>query len=294
MKIIPLAFDSLGTRSMCTYVETHDIKILIDPAVALAPNRGSRPPHPIEIELMMKEWKKIKSFSHKADVLIITHYHYDHHNPEEPEIYKGKTVYLKHPLQKINKSQTKRAKYFLKKLADLPKQIEYSDGREFKFGKTIIRFSPAVPHGWDEKLGCVTEVLVDDGKTRFIHTSDVEGATVGSQQKFIIQNDPDICLIDGPMTYIFGMHTKSLTHIIQATKRLRTLIVDHHYLRDLKWREKLVDVYKAAEKRKVKLVCVAEFLGEKENLLEPVRKKLYEEHPAKMGEPAHLPWLVGC
>jgi hypothetical protein len=292
MKIIPLAFDSLGTRSMCTYVETHDVKILIDPAVALAPNRNQKPPHPIEIDLMMKEWKKIKSYAHKADVLIVTHYHYDHHNPEEPEIYKGKIVYLKHPLQKINASQKRRASYFIKKLGQLPKSIEYSDGRTFKFGKTTIKFSPPLPHGWDEKLGCVTEVLIDDGRTKFIHTSDVEGATAGRQQAFIIQNDPDICLIDGPMTYIFGMHTKALTKIINETKHLKTMIVDHHYLRDLKWRDKLEKVYEAAAARKVKLVCVAEFLGEKEKLLEPIRKELFEKHPAKMKEPIYLPWLV--
>lgn len=31
MKIIPIAFDSLGTRGMATYVETKDVKIFIDP-----------------------------------------------------------------------------------------------------------------------------------------------------------------------------------------------------------------------------------------------------------------------
>jgi len=40
------------------------------------------------------------------------------------------------------------------------------------------------------------------------------------------------------------------------------------------------------------LVCAAEFLGEKMNQLEPIRKKLYEDHPAKMGEPKYVPWLV--
>ena len=94
------------------------------------------------------------------------------------------------------------------------------------------------------------------------------------------------------MTYIFGMHTNALTKIVQGTKRMKVLVVDHHYLRDLKWRDKLVEVYKAAEKRKVKLLCVAEFLSKKENLLEPIRKKLFEEHPAKMEEPIYLPWLV--
>ena len=292
MKIILLAADSLGTRSMATYVETKDVKILIDPGVALAGNRSGRPPHPIEVDLMMKEWKKIKAYAKKADVLIVTHYHYDHHNPEEPQIYKGKTVYLKHPLQKINKSQNKRARYFLDKLGQLPKVIEYSDGRTFKFGKTTIKFSLPMPHGWDDKLGCVTEVLVDDGQTKFIHTSDVEGATLKKQQAFIINNDPDVCLIDGPMTYMFGMSTKALVKIINGTKRLKTLVVDHHYLRDLKWREKLSDVYAAAKKRKVQLVCAAEFVGEKVSQLEPVRKKLFEAHPVKRQEAAATPWEV--
>lgn len=293
MKITPLSFDSLGTRSMATYVETSDVGILIDPGTALAPNRNGRPPHPIEVELMMREWKKIKSYAEKADILAVTHYHYDHHNPEEPEIYEGKTVYLKHPAEKINKSQIGRVKYFLKKLDKFPRVVEYSDGREFRHGNTLIKFSEAVPHGWDEKLGCVTEVLIDDGKTRFIHTSDVEGATVKSQEDFIIENDPDICFIDGPMTYIFGMHTKALNAIIEGTKRMKTFVVDHHYLRDLKWREKLKEVYEAAAKRRVELLCAAEFIGEKENLLEPIRKKLFEEHPAEQAkEPVYLPWQV--
>ena len=276
MKIVPLAADSLGTRSMATYVETKDVKILIDPSVALAGNRNGYPPHPIESKLMKKEWQKIKRFAKKAKVLIVTHYHYDHHNPEDPGIYKGKIVYIKHPLRKINKSQNKRARYFLKKLGGLPKQIEYSDGQTFKHGKTTIKFSKAVPHGWDEKLGCVTEILIDDGKSKFIFTSDIEGATVKRQRDFIAQNDPDICYIDGPLTHMFGMSTRSLVSVIKGTKRLKTLIVDHHFLRDLKWREKAKNVFKAAQARKVKLICVAEFAGQKENLLEPVRKQLFE------------------
>ncbi|MFC1571260.1 hypothetical protein ACFL31_01750 [Candidatus Margulisiibacteriota bacterium] len=290
VKIIPLAADSLGTRSMAVYVETADVKILIDPGVALAGNRNGRPPHPIEVELMKEEWAKIKSYAEKADVLIISHYHYDHHNPYEPTLYRDKMVYLKHPLQKINGSQKKRASFFFKQIGSLPKSIEYSDGRKFEFGKTTIEFSKPVPHGWDEKLGWVTQVLIDDGQTKFIFTSDVEGATRTSQSSFIILNDPDTCLIDGPLTYMFGMSTKALGKIIKETKRLKTLVVDHHFARDPKWREKLADVYGAAKKRNVKLVCTAEFLGKKENLLEPFRKKLFAEHPAEVGKPICTPW----
>ena len=48
-KIIPLAAESLGVRSMCTYVETPDLRILIDPGVSLGPRFGLLP-HPKEYE----------------------------------------------------------------------------------------------------------------------------------------------------------------------------------------------------------------------------------------------------
>jgi predicted metallo-beta-lactamase superfamily hydrolase len=37
MKVIPLAADSLGVRSMATYVEVADTGVLIDPGATLAP-----------------------------------------------------------------------------------------------------------------------------------------------------------------------------------------------------------------------------------------------------------------
>ena len=45
-RIVPLAFDSFGVRSMATFVETDDLKVLIDPGVALAPVRYGLEPHP--------------------------------------------------------------------------------------------------------------------------------------------------------------------------------------------------------------------------------------------------------
>ena len=50
MNVIPLSSDSLGVRSMATYVETKDCKILIDPSAALGPKRYGLPPHQKELE----------------------------------------------------------------------------------------------------------------------------------------------------------------------------------------------------------------------------------------------------
>ena len=158
LNVKPLAFDSFGVRSMATFVETDDIAVLIDPGVSLAPSRYGLPPHPIEEQKMGETWADIKKHASQSDVLVVTHYHYDHHDPEEPGIYKDKIVYLKHPKEKINKSQAERASYFMDKLKEIPESIDIADGKEFKHGSTIIKFSPPVYHGTNPKLGYVVEV----------------------------------------------------------------------------------------------------------------------------------------
>lgn len=53
MKIIPIASDSLGIRSIATYVETKHCKILIDPSAAIGQKKiwvtttSKRNRHPI-------------------------------------------------------------------------------------------------------------------------------------------------------------------------------------------------------------------------------------------------------
>src|SRR2546425_12620111 len=44
VRVIPLAAESLGVRSMATYVEAGDLGILIDPRATLAPARWGLPP----------------------------------------------------------------------------------------------------------------------------------------------------------------------------------------------------------------------------------------------------------
>lgn len=47
IRVLPLAFESFGVRSMATLVETDDIKLVIDPGSALGP-RFSLSPHECE------------------------------------------------------------------------------------------------------------------------------------------------------------------------------------------------------------------------------------------------------
>ncbi|MHC1611101.1 MAG: MBL fold metallo-hydrolase [Candidatus Methanospirareceae archaeon] len=284
LNVKPLAFDSFGVRSMATFVETDDVAVVIDPGVSLAPRRYGLPPHPIEEERMKECWTDIKVHAARSDVLIVTHYHYDHHDPEEPEVYEGKIVYLKHPKERINRSQAERASYFLDKLNELPQSVDIADGNEFKHGSTIIKFSPPVYHGTNPRLGYIVEVSISCDGEKMVFTSDVEGASVADQVEFIIQENPDILILDGPMTYMLGFRysrkslafsVKNINRIIEETS-VKTILVEHHLMRDLKYKERIAEVYESAAKEDVSLITAAEYLGREIEMLEAKRRELYE------------------
>ena len=60
MKIELLAFDSMGVRSMATFVKTKDFALTIDPGVALGPKRYGLEPHPLEYKEEIKRWMLVQ------------------------------------------------------------------------------------------------------------------------------------------------------------------------------------------------------------------------------------------
>jgi predicted metallo-beta-lactamase superfamily hydrolase len=289
VKIVPLGFDSFGVRSMATFVETCDLKILIDPGVSLAPLRYGLEPHPLEWQRLDETWNVIKEYAHESDVLIITHYHYDHHDPDYPELYRGKTVFIKHPTQNINLSQRDRAAYFLEAIKGLPNKLEIADSKSFTFDKTTITFSNAVCHGTNPRLGYVVETCISCGGEKFLHTSDVEGPSLEDQIAFILEQKPDVLFVDGPMTYMLGYRYSfrsletSNVNLVRAVKEteLHTLVLDHHFLRDLNYKMRIKPVYEEAGRRGVKVLTAAEFTGRKIEMLEALRKELYAKYDVR-------------
>jgi hypothetical protein len=271
---------------MATFVETDDLKVLIDPGVALAPVRYGLEPHPLEWQRLDEAWEAIKQYAENADVLIVTHYHYDHHDPDSPELYKNKTVFIKHSTQNINRSQQERAALFLEAIKGMPKKLEVADGKNFQLGKTFINFSKAVCHGTNPRLGYVTEISIKSNSEKFLYTSDVEGPSLEDQIGFILEEKPDVLFVDGPMTYMLGYRYsyKSLeisnSNLVKAIKEtsLNTLVLDHHFLRDLNYKARIKPIYETAEKRGVKVVTAAEFCGRKIEMLEASRRELYAKH----------------
>ncbi len=283
MKLIPLAFDSMGVRSMATYVETPDVRILIDPGAALGPRRYGLPPAKEEYEELERSLERIGEYAVKSDILTISHYHYDHHDPDA-DFYDGKTVYAKDRLRAINKSQRERGEYFEDMVKDRCELI-YADGKEFHHGDTVLRFSEPFPHGNERtRLGYVIMLTVEHKGKRVMHASDVSGPIYEMAADYIISENPDTVIIDGPATIFLGWKMslrdleraeENLLKIIKETDA--EIILDHHLLRDLKYEERLERVYGHGNVR-----SAAEYLGMKNNMLEARRKELWEKGKDKM------------
>jgi predicted metallo-beta-lactamase superfamily hydrolase len=284
MKVLPIAFDSLGVRSMATYVETSDVRIFIDPGVSVSPDRYSLPPHRIELDRHREMWESIMRWVAMSDIVIVTHYHFDHHNPDRPEIYQNKDVFLKHPREFLNQSQKERAATFLSRIEPFAKSITIADGKSFNFGNVRVVFSRPVVHGLTAKLGYVIEVMIEDGK-RFLFTSDVQGPSNAEALDFVFEMSPHILIVDGPATYLVGTHYKksdidlsieNLRKIIDRTK-MCSLVIDHHLLRDLSWYDYVKDLGKM--KQGLTVCSAAGFLGRQEDQLEAKRKDMYNGQP---------------
>jgi len=301
MKITPLASESLGVRSLAVYVEVGKRGILIDPGVALGPKRYSLPPANAELEALAKSREKIQAYAEKADIITISHYHYDHHTPffeglyessspeRAKEIYEGKILLIKHPRENINFSQRKRAWAFLKNAEPIAKRIEYADGRLFDFGDFIMEFSPAVPHGSEgTKLGFVLMVMIDDGTKRIIHASDTQFLNRTSVE-WIIKQVPDLIIGDGPPTYLEGYRVKdawttgrkNLNEVIKETGA--KIILDHHLIRDKRYPKFFEELEKEP-------LTFARFLKNEDKPLEAYRREL---HKIERGENAKVPFRLG-
>ena len=300
MRVIPLASESLGVRSLATFVEAGGIKILIDPGVALGPKRYGLPPAKIELETLQKMRKKIQAYARKADVVTISHYHYDHHTPffeglyessseaYAREIYAGKLIFTKHPKENINFSQRKRARAFLKNAEPITKKIEFADGRSFDLGGVTLEFSPAVPHGREgSKLGFVVMTLIDDGSKRLIHASDIQLLNRKAVE-WIIEKVPDILITGGPPTYLgkraegsWETGVKNLNEIIRETNA--KVILDHHIVRDRNYP-------RFFEELEGRPKTFAGFLKVGDRPLEAYRREL---HRIEKGEKVELPFRLG-
>lgn len=281
MKIVPIAFESMGVRSSCTYVETKDLKIVLDPGAALG-SRYKLEPHQREQDKLTEKTNLISEYAKKADLLTISHYHYDHYRPSA-HFWQDKIVFVKHPKKNINRSQKERAQSFFMLQESTIQSLQYADNSSYEQGNTVLTFSEALPHGeYGTKLGNVVMVSIQDD-INLLFCSDIAGVVHDRTKDVIISLSPDVIIMDGPSTYLMGWRIswsqinqskQNLLEIMEKTD-VKTIILDHHYLRDKMYLKHLLDCYIHAKELGITLCSGAEYLGGDSLLLEAYRKELY-------------------
>ncbi len=299
INVLPLAFESLGVRSMCTYVETPDVKILLDAGVSLGPRRYGFSPHPREYEALQKRRETMLNVAEKVDVVTVSHYHFDHQTPSYTDyaynwssaeiankIYSGKLVFIKSYRSYINFSQRRRGWIFAKTSGKKAERLENADGRSFKFGDTTIKFSLPVIHGEENSdLGWVIMTTIEyDGDERVLFASDVQGPMHDKTLDLILAERPYLIIIGGPPLYLAGMVRqenieKAFKNLERIVEEIPITILDHHLLRDEGWRTRAKPVFDAASRVGHRIVTAAEFISEENRFLESQRNKLFEDEP---------------
>ena len=291
MQITPLAFESMGVRSMATFVET-DQKILIDPGTSIAPKRFGFPPWKDEFDALHDTRARVQEYAKKANILTISHYHHDHFTPfslgryldSSPkyaqQMYLNKKLFIKHPTENINKNQQKRARDLLKNLKHLgTRDIHYADGNSFEVGDTLFKFSKALPHGAEgSRVGFVITVTIEYEGQKLMHASDVQGPMWDGAKELILNENPDTLILSGPPIYLEGFileksdMIRAQKNLIEIARKIPRVVVDHHLLRDLRCFDFIKTV---KEESKGEVLVASELLGKEPYLLEARRKEFY-------------------
>jgi len=286
---------------MCTLVETPDVRILLDAGVSLVPNRFGLPPHPTEFRAIAKLRDLIAAAAGEAEIVTISHYHFDHHTPSyqdwlvnwteanetAKQIYQDKIVLVKNPRNKINTSQRHRAWLFQKTGGKYAKELQNADGQVFEFGKdTSIRFSEPVPHGPDDaSLGWVVMTEIEFGAEHFMFAPDVQGPMSSRTLEMIEKASPQVLMIGGPPFYLINLKVdaikleKAISNLLRIVEFVPLTILEHHVLRDPFWKDRTKRVFDAAARVGHGILTAAEFAGQENSFLEFMRRDLYARDP---------------
>ena len=151
-----------------------------------------------------------------------------------------------------------------------PSFVNYADSKKIEVGNTKIRFKGPHFHGIEySKTGWVLSTIVETEDVKLIHSSDLQGPTIEDYADWIIEEDPDVLILDGPATYLLGYLLnktnlqRSVENAIRILERVdpELMVWDHHLLREKKYSRRTGKVWKLREKYNIK--TAAEVKGEK-------------------------------
>jgi hypothetical protein len=263
MKILPLAADSLGVRSMATYVEAGSLSLLIDPGATLAPSRYNLPPADAEWEALRRANDRISAYARRANTVFVSHYHEDHFR-SDPVTYAGRRVIAKDPNRMVQGLQAKRAAALWRAVAPVAR-LESADSTRHKDDGIEIRLSPPLPHGLEGgTLGYLVAMTIVDAaeRQRFVFASDVQGPLSPVAAAYLAQEKPSLIYLAGPPSYVeheIGAATidRGIGHLLRLIDRTGCrVIMDHHAVRDLDFETRFAKLWDTG-----RVVTAATYLG---------------------------------
>jgi predicted metallo-beta-lactamase superfamily hydrolase len=277
VKIIPLAADSLGVRSMATYVEAGTTGVLIDPGATLAPARYGLPPSAEEWEALKRANDRISAYAARARYVFVSHYHEDHFR-SDPVSYEGRVVLAKDPRRMVTGAQARRAGELWTALGDRAR-LQPADGAALTTPDLDLRVSPPLPHGIEgTTLGYVVALTVLDYREhqRFVFASDVQGPLSPVAAAWLIQQRPTTLYLSGPPSYVerdvgtaaIDRGVDNLRRILDATGC--RVIMDHYAMRDPRFSTRFEGLWATG-----RVVTAAAHLGVDAQPLEARRDRLW-------------------
>lgn len=277
MKVMPLAADSLGVRSMATYVEAAGTGILIDPGATLAPSRFNLPPATEEWDALRRANDRISAYAARASIVFVSHYHDDHFR-SDASTYVGRTVLVKDPRRMVAGHQARRGAALWTMLEAQATPV-IADGYERKEHALELRVSPPLPHGVEgTTLGYVVALAVHDRaeRERFVFASDVQGPLSGVAAAWIIQQRPTLVYLAGPPSYIerevgTGIIERGIDNLLRVIDATGCrVIMDHHAVREAAFGARFARLWETG-----RVVTAAEFIGQPVSALESRRHQLW-------------------
>ena len=155
--------------------------------------------------------------------------------------------------------------------------VEFVDGRTIEYEGVRIKFTKPLFHGVEfSRVGWIISVIIELPKAKVYYSSDVNGPIIEDYALMIIDEDPDILVLDGPPTYLLGYMLnqinlnraiENLVRIIDESSRLKLIIYDHHLVREPRFRERTMKAWREAEKKGITMLTAAEYLGLKPHVL---------------------------
>ena len=277
MRVIPLAAESLGVRSMATYVEVADAAILIDPGATLAPVRYGLPPAEAEWEALRRANDRISAYAARANLVFVSHYHEDHYR-SDPTIYAGRQVVAKEPRRMVGGQQSRRGVALWTSLEGVAR-LEAADGWRRREPHVELSVSPPLPHGVEgTPLGYVVALTVVDAaeRERFVFASDVQGPLSPVAVGWLIQQRPTLLYLSGPPSYIErelpeGAIERGIDNLLRVMDATGCrVILDHHALRDPGFSARFERLWSTG-----RVVTAAAHLGMETQALEARRRVLW-------------------